>query len=101
MAWACHGCGSLRFLLCVLTLWSGLDMLPYTLDLPDVHEGTAFKDSLPSTKALPLWSDLDMLPTKASPLRMFTSCCCYLMLRLHCCCCCCFCCWALLSVPGG
>ena len=37
--------------------------------LRDVHEGTAFKDSQPSTKALPLWSDLDMLPTKASPLR--------------------------------
>ena len=81
MAWTRPGCGS------------------FTLSFQDVHEGTAFQDSLPSTKALPLWSDLDMLPTKASPLRMFTSCCCYLMLHLHCCGCCCFCCWALLSVP--
>ena len=29
--------------------------------LRDVHEGTAFKDSLPSTKALPLWLGLAMV----------------------------------------
>ena len=29
--------------------------------LQDVHEGTAFKDSQPSTKALPLWLGLAMV----------------------------------------